>query len=174
LIIADEPTSSLDVTIQGQILDLIRSRQRDKGMAVLLITHDLAVVAQIAKRVVVLYAGHVLEEASVEALFKTALHPYTQGLIASIPYNQPLGKRLYSIPGSIPDARALPPACRFAPRCEARVTYGLEICDHEQPELHLITADHSVRCWLYQSQGGHKAPLDPLSSVVQPNPVGQE
>ena len=159
LIIADEPTSSLDATIQAQILELIQSRQRQKGMAVLLITHDMGVVAKLAQRVVVLYAGHVLEQASVDALYRHPLHPYTQGLIASIPYNQSLGESLYSIPGSIPDARDLPAACRFAPRCEARVAYGLKICDQQEPELCTIAPNHSVRCWLYQAQGNHEAPL---------------
>lgn len=165
LIIADEPTSSLDATIQAQILALIQSRQHQKGMAVLLITHDMGVVAKLAQRVVVLYAGHVLEEAPVEALYRNPLHPYTQGLIASIPYNQNLGESLYAIPGSIPDARALPPACRFAPRCEARVSYGLEICEQQEPELGMIAPDHNVRCWLYQSQASHQAPLEPSQRV---------
>jgi peptide/nickel transport system ATP-binding protein len=161
LLIADEPTSSLDATIQAQILDLIRSQQREKGTAVLLISHNMAIVAQLARRVVVLYAGHVLEQAPIETLFQTPHHPYTQGLIASIPYNQPLGENLHTIPGSMPDARDLPPACRFAPRCEARKTYGLEICDQVEPDLRVITPNHSVRCWLYHSRGDHHAPLDP-------------
>jgi oligopeptide/dipeptide ABC transporter ATP-binding protein len=161
LLIADEPTSSLDATIQAQILDLIQSQQREKGTAVLLISHNLAIVAQLARRVIVLYAGHVLEEAPVEALFRAPHHPYTQGLITSIPYNQPLGESLHTIPGSMPDARDLPPACRFAPRCKARKTYGLEICDRVEPDLLPVAPDHSARCWLYHSKGDHRAPLHP-------------
>lgn len=164
IIIADEPTSSLDATIQAQILQLIKTRQRQKGTAMLLITHDMAAIAQLAQRVVVLYAGHVLEQAPVEALYRHPHHPYTRGLIDSIPANQTLGESLYSIPGSIPDARDLPDACRFAPRCEARVSYGLEICEQRLPELHAIAPAHSVRCWLYHSQGRYKAPLEPEPS----------
>ena len=171
LIIADEPTSSLDATIQAQILELIQSRQRHKGTAMLLITHDMAVVAKLAQRVVVLYAGHVLEQAPVDALYRHPLHPYTQGLIASIPHNQTLGESLYSIPGSIPDARELPTACRFAPRCQARRTYALEICDQQEPELRILAPGHSVRCWLYQSQGSHKAPLEYSQAIGPPKPV---
>jgi oligopeptide/dipeptide ABC transporter ATP-binding protein len=171
LVIADEPTSSLDATIQAQILELIQSRQHHKRMAVLLITHDMAVVAQLAQRVVVLYAGHVLEQAPVKILYKHALHPYTQGMIASIPYYQALGEKMYSIPGSIPDARDLPPACRFAPRCEARVTYGLEICDQLEPELRLIAPQQRVRCWLYQSYDSHVAPLERAQAQASSPPV---
>jgi oligopeptide/dipeptide ABC transporter ATP-binding protein len=159
LLIADEPTSSLDATIQAQILALIESQQREKGSAILLISHNLAVMAQLAQRVIVLYAGHVLEQASVEALFQSPRHPYAQGLIASIPQNQPLEQRLHSIPGNIPDARNLPGGCRFAPRCEARRAYELSICERQTPELLEILPGHSVRCWLYQSQSGHEAPL---------------
>jgi oligopeptide/dipeptide ABC transporter ATP-binding protein len=159
LLIADEPTSSLDATIQAQILALIESQQRLKGTAVLLISHNLAVMAHLAHRVIVLYAGHILEQASVEALFQRPRHPYTQGLIASIPQKQPLAKRLHSIPGNIPDARDLPGGCRFAPRCEARRTYELAICKLQTPELREVRLGHDVRCWLYQSQSGHKAPL---------------
>lgn len=161
LLIADEPTSSLDATIQAQILELIQSHQSRTGMAVLLISHDLAIVAQIAQRVVVLYAGHVVEEASVEDLYQQPLHPYTCGLIASIPYNQTLDEDLYSIPGSIPDPHELPGGCRFAPRCEARQKYELEICERLEPGLQPITPGHHVRCWLYHSHDGHTAPLKP-------------
>jgi oligopeptide/dipeptide ABC transporter ATP-binding protein len=161
LIIADEPTSSLDVTIQAQILALIESQQRDKGTAVLLISHNLAVMAQLAQRVIVLYAGHILEQASAEMIFESPRHPYTQGLIDSIPQNQSIEKRLYSIPGNIPDARDLPQGCRFAPRCEARRAYDLSICERQTPELHELKPGHAVRCWLYQSHSAHIAPLLP-------------
>jgi oligopeptide/dipeptide ABC transporter ATP-binding protein len=161
LLIADEPTSSLDATIQAQILALIKSQQRKKRAAILLISHNLAVMAQVAQRVIVLYAGHILEQASVKALFQNPLQPYTQGLIASIPQNQSLEERLHSIPGNIPDARNLPSGCRFAPRCEARLAYELSICEIQIPELEEISRGHAVRCWLYQSKGDHKAPLEP-------------
>jgi oligopeptide/dipeptide ABC transporter ATP-binding protein len=160
LMIADEPTSALDVTIQAQILELIRTYQAEAGTAVLLISHDLAVVAQLANRVMVLYAGHILEEAPTVSIFDRPYHPYTQGLIASIPYHQELGKPLKMIPGRIPDSRELPSACRFAPRCEARKKYQLEICEQEEPMLKTVTTDHKVRCWLYHSSVDHRAPLD--------------
>lgn len=161
LLIADEPTASLDATIQAEILDLIHAQQREKGMAILLISHNLAVIAQLAERVVVLYAGHILEQAPVEILFQQPHHPYTQGLIVSLPYNQKLNERLHSIPGTIPDARNLPHGCRFAPRCAARERYKLDICERETPELDIIAAGHQVRCWLYQSSADHTAPLQP-------------
>jgi peptide/nickel transport system ATP-binding protein len=138
---------------------LIEAQQSLKGTAVLLISHNLAVMAHLVHRVIVLYAGHVLEQACVETLFRRPRHPYTQGLIASIPQNQPLEKRLHSIPGNIPDARDLPGGCRFAPRCEARRTYELSICEIQTPELREVRPGHAVRCWLYQSQSGHEAPL---------------
>ncbi len=168
LIIADEPTSALDATIQAQILNLLESQyQRDAG-AVLLISHNLAIVAEMAKRVIVLYAGHVIEQASAEALFQNPFHPYTQGLIASMPQNQVPDKRMYSIPGRIPDAQDLPRGCRFHPRCDARKQYQLAICERETPELQLVEPDHHVRCWLYQSQGDHTAPF-PEGPVATPD-----
>jgi peptide/nickel transport system ATP-binding protein len=161
LIIADEPTSSLDATIQAQILALLKSKQEENGTTILLISHNLAVMAQFVQRVVVLYAGHVLEQAPVGEIFDRPLHPYTQGLIASMPQKQARESRLYSIPGSIPDARDLPKGCRFAPRCEARTTYQLAICDEDMPSLNQLSGEHDIRCWLYQSQDGHSAPLNP-------------
>jgi peptide/nickel transport system ATP-binding protein len=161
LIIADEPTSSLDATIQAQILALLKSKQVENRTTILLISHNLAVMAQFAQRVVVLYAGHVLEQAPVGELFERPLHPYTQGLIASIPQKQARETRLYNIPGSMPDGRDLPTGCRFAPRCEARAAYQLTICEDVIPSLEELPGEHRIRCWLYQSQAGHIAPLDP-------------
>ncbi len=161
LIIADEPTSSLDATIQAQILNLLLSQVRKRGAAILLISHNLAVMAQMAERIIVLYAGHALEVASSQHLFSKPYHPYTQGLIDAIPQHQQSGERLRSIPGSVPDARALPEGCRFAPRCEARKTFGLSICEEQTPQLKVVTPGHQVRCWLYHSGGDHEAPLLP-------------
>ena len=159
LLIADEPTTALDVTIQAQILDLMRDLRRDMGTSVILITHDLGVVAEMAERVAVMYAGEIVEQAEVNALFDEPLHPYTQGLIGSIPVLGEIKERLDVIPGSVPNLVNLPPGCRFAPRCQARVKYALTICDEVKPELEEVKPGHYVRCWLYQSTEGHVAPL---------------
>ena len=159
LLIADEPTTALDVTIQAQILDLMRDLRRDMGTSVILITHDLGVVAEMADRVAVMYAGEIVEQADVTSLFDEPMHPYTQGLIGSIPILGEIKEKLDVIPGSVPNLVNLPPGCRFAPRCQARVKYGLEICTKTEPELNEAKANHLVRCWLYQNAEGHTAPL---------------
>ena len=144
LIIADEPTTALDVTIQAQILELMKKIQQDKGMSILLITHDLGVVAEMCSRVIVMYAGKIVEEAPVEILFANPTHPYTQGLIASVPKLGSGVKVLPSIPGSVPDLSAMPKGCRFAPRCK----YATEKCHQEQPELLSVGEKQKCRCWL--------------------------
>ena len=159
LLIADEPTTALDVTIQAQILDLMRNLRQNIGTAIILITHDLGVIADMAERVAVMYAGYIVEQADVVPLFETPLHPYTQGLIGSIPILGKLKERLEVIPGSVPNLVNLPPGCRFAPRCRARTEYALSICTEKEPELVLHSPNHSVRCWLYQDTDGHRAPL---------------
>jgi oligopeptide/dipeptide ABC transporter ATP-binding protein len=151
LLIADEPTTALDVTIQAQILDLMRSLQARLGSAIVLITHDLGIVAEMASRVAVMYAGRIVEEAVVRTLFKRPMHPYTQGLLASIPVLGQVTDELDVIPGTVPNLINLPPGCRFAPRCRARVENGLEICTEKEPELLLVEPDHKARCWLHQS-----------------------
>lgn len=161
LLIADEPTTALDVTIQAQILDLMRDLRREMGTSVILITHDLGVVAEMAERVAVMYAGEIVEQTDVNSLFDEPLHPYTQGLIGSIPILGEIKERLDVIPGSVPNLVNLPPGCRFAPRCLSRVKYGLTICNDVKPELDELKPDHFVRCWLYTSaeEHGHIAPL---------------
>ncbi len=160
LLIADEPTTALDVTIQAQILDLMRDLREKMGTSVILITHDLGVVAEMAERVAVMYAGEIVEQAEVNALFEKPLHPYTQGLIGSIPVLGQLKERLDVIPGSVPNLVNLPVGCRFAPRCTAREKFGLKICTDKKPELTDAASNgHLVRCWLYQDGEGHKAPL---------------
>jgi oligopeptide/dipeptide ABC transporter ATP-binding protein len=159
LLIADEPTTALDVTIQAQILDLMRELRSKLGTAIILITHDLGVVAEMADRVAVMYAGQIVEEAEVETLFARPLHPYTQGLIASIPVLGKVLDRLEVIPGSVPNLIDLPPGCRFAPRCRARVQFNLAICEERVPDLADLEAGHAARCWLYQDFGEHHAPL---------------
>jgi peptide/nickel transport system ATP-binding protein len=159
LLIADEPTTALDVTIQAQILDLMRDLSTRWNTSVILITHDLGVVAEMAQRVAVMYAGRIVEQASVKVLFDQPLHPYTQGLIASIPGLGKVAERLEVIPGSVPNLINLPPGCRFAPRCQARVQHELAICTEQEPSLLDAGRDHQARCWLYESRGEHHAPL---------------
>ena len=145
LLVADEPTTALDVTIQAQILDLLEKLRRDLRLSILLITHDLAVVAETAQRVVVMYAGQVVEQAGVRALFAEPLHPYTRGLLDSLPRPGAGAAPLQAIPGVVPDLRRLPPGCRFAERCP-RV---FDRC-REQPVPLLERPDgRSVRCLLY-------------------------
>ncbi len=145
LLVADEPTTALDVTIQAQILDLLEKLRRDLRLSILLITHDLAVVAETAQRVVVMYAGQVVEQAGVRALFAEPLHPYTRGLLDSLPRPGAGDAPLQAIPGVVPDLRRLPPGCRFAERCP-RV---FDRC-REQPVPLLVRPDgRSVRCLLY-------------------------
>ncbi len=159
LLIADEPTTALDVTIQAQILDLMRNLRENTGTAIILITHDLGVVAEMCERVAVMYAGEIVEQAEVGALFDQPLHPYTQGLIGSIPILGKLKDRLDVIPGSVPNLINLPPGCRFAPRCRAMQQHGLKICTDTKPDLIEARPGHKVRCWLYQNADGHRAPL---------------
>jgi oligopeptide/dipeptide ABC transporter ATP-binding protein len=150
LLIADEPTTALDVTIQAQILDLMRDLQKDLKTAVILITHDLGVVAEMADRVAVMYAGEIVEETDVRTIFKQPLHPYTKGLIGSIPVLGSLKPTLATIPGIVPSLIDLPRGCRFASRCAPRVENGLEICLDRKPHLIEIEEGHKVRCWLYE------------------------
>ena len=150
LLIADEPTTALDVTIQAQILDLIRELQESSNTAVLLITHDLGVVAEMAHRVAVMYAGEIVEEADVNTIFHQPLHPYTQGLIGSIPVLGVMKDELDTIPGVVPSLIDMPAGCRFASRCVDRVQNGLEICTEQKPELKARGNGHKVRCWLYE------------------------
>lgn len=154
LLIADEPTTALDVTIQAQILDLMRDLQGSSSTAVILITHDLGVVAEMAHRVAVMYAGEVVEETDVRTIFKNPSHPYTQGLVGSIPVLGQLKDVLDTIPGVVPGLIDLPTGCRFASRCVARVQHGLEICTEKKPELLETEPGHRVRCWLYQEDPG--------------------
>lgn len=166
LLIADEPTTALDVTIQAQILDLMLALRDQLGTAIILITHDLGVIAETADRVAVMYAGQIVEQASMTSLFEQPLHPYTMGLINSIPVLGEVKDRLEVIEGTVPNLIDLPPGCRFAPRCRARVEHELTICTEQIPDLKTIQFEHSVRCWLYHDQDQHRAPL----SVSNRNP----
>lgn len=159
LLIADEPTTALDVTIQAQILDLIRGLREKLDTAVILITHDLGVIAEMADQVAVMYAGEIVEFADVAPIFAKPLHPYTQGLLGSIPVLGKVVNRLEVIPGLVPNLIDLPPGCRFAPRCHLREKYGLKICSQQKPDLKEVESGHTVRCWLYTNAGDHKAPI---------------
>jgi oligopeptide/dipeptide ABC transporter ATP-binding protein len=145
LLIADEPTTALDVTIQAQIMDLLRSLKQELGMAVLLITHDLGVVAHFAERVAVMYAGKIVEQGQVRDIFKRAAHPYTQALLAALPDPQNPTKRLEAIPGRVPSARMLPPGCAFCARCRL----AFEPCPSVLPELYEIAPGHHAACLLH-------------------------
>lgn len=147
LLIADEPTTALDVTIQAQILDLIRQLNKETGTAVMLITHDLGVVAEMCQRVIVMYAGKVVEEGVVRDIFNEPLHPYTQGLLASVPQLRENKDRLYSIPGNVPMLHKEMTGCRFAARCE----HAMPMCEERLPELTERSSGHLVRCWLHAS-----------------------
>jgi len=149
LLLADEPTTALDVTIQAQILDLLRRLQAELGMSIVFITHDLGVVAEFANRVVVMYAGRVVESASVSELFRAPKHPYTQGLLASVPpMTGDKPRRLTTIEGMVPSLDQLPPGCRFAQRCALRQGGGAEFerCDVEEPALLDVGGGHLSRC----------------------------
>ncbi len=159
LLIADEPTTALDVTIQAQILDLLRDLRERMDTAVILITHDLGVISEMADRVAVMYAGRIVEQTDVRTLFAKPMHPYTQGLMASIPVLGTVKDKLDVIPGSVPNLVNLPPGCQFAPRCRSRMQYQLKICTEIEPELEPVGTGHIARCWLYQDHEGHTAPL---------------
>jgi peptide/nickel transport system ATP-binding protein len=145
LLIADEPTTALDVTIQAQILDLMRQLNRESETAIMMITHDLGVVAEMCHRVVVMYAGNVVEEGDVRSILKEPKHPYTIGLLHSLPKLEGARKRLYSIPGNVPIPGSLTVGCRFAPRCE----HATDRCRTEMPELRPAGPNRRTRCWLY-------------------------
>lgn len=149
IILADEPSTALDVTIQAQILDLIRELQQELNTSVILITHDLGVIAETVRRVLVMYTGRVVEEANVGDLFNRPLHPYTEGLMGSIPSMEEKQnkdtERLREIPGIVPDLNRLPRGCSFSPRC-LRVK---EVCYQEEPSFLEVQPNHYVRCWLY-------------------------
>ena len=144
LVIADEPTTALDVTVQAQILELLRDMKDEFNLSLLLITHDLGVIAETADRVAVMYTGRIVEEGPVRDIFRNPLHPYTRGLMASIPGGD-AGTRLRAIEGAVPALSALPPGCTFAPRCP----YRMDVCTTAVPALVEIEPDHYARCYLH-------------------------
>ncbi|MGH2331555.1 ABC transporter ATP-binding protein [Thermoanaerobacter mathranii] len=148
LLIADEPTTALDVTIQAQILDLLRKIKQERNMALMLITHDLGIVAEMADYVVVMYAGKVIEEAPVKELFKNPKHPYTRGLLKAKPIIGQRKERLYTIPGQVPNPIGLGDYCYFSDRCE----FAMEVCRQQIPQLTADEKGHKVACWLYEGE----------------------
>ncbi|OQY46966.1 MAG: methionine ABC transporter ATP-binding protein [Anaerolineaceae bacterium 4572_78] len=152
LLIADEPTTALDVTIQAQILELMDKMQDQFGTSILVITHDMGIVAEMADRVAVMYAGQIVEQASVFELFDNSKHPYTTALLASIPILGERKEKLSTIPGSVPNLVDLPPACRFAPRCQVRLEKQMTRCTEEMPPLFNVTDNHIARCWVYEDK----------------------
>lgn len=150
LLIADEPTTALDVTIEAQILRLMRKLQEEQGTSILMITHNLGVVAEICDRVYVMYAGQVVEEADVRTLFKHPAHPYTVGLMKSLPGMRDRQERLYNIRGMVPSLSNMPRGCRFSPRCDR----ACDRCRTEAPPLIDLGGGHKARCFLFEKEGG--------------------
>ncbi|ALX50386.1 ABC transporter ATP-binding protein [Lentibacillus amyloliquefaciens] len=153
MLLADEPTTALDVTIQAQILDIMRNLNKERDTAILLITHDLGVVAELCERVIVMYAGQVVEEGSVREILKDPQHPYTRGLIRSLPKLHGDEQSLYSIPGTVPKPGMAQSGCQFAPRCE----FAFDRCFKEPPELYDLGDGRSSRCFLYDKKEGDAA-----------------
>jgi oligopeptide transport system ATP-binding protein len=144
ILIADEPTTALDVTIQAQIIELVKGFRQNLGMSIIWITHDLGIIAGLAHRVMVMYAGYVVERASVDDLYAQPLHPYTRGLLGSLPrVDAESGKDLVNIEGMPPDLLTKPVGCPFAPRCQ----YVFDRCEQENPPLEMVVKDHEVACW---------------------------
>lgn len=160
LLIADEPTTALDVTIQAQILELLRESCRDFGTSLILVTHDLGVVARLADRVAVMYAGRIIEDGPVATMLTDPAHPYARGLLDAAPrLGQVAGQRLRDIPGSIPDLSRPVTGCAFAPRCGRQAELGLASCHDDMPPFLAITHDHAARCWgLQNTNGAHAMP----------------
>src|SRR5262249_12885799 len=158
LLIADEPTTALDVTIQAQILDLMRDLQHELGMSVLLITHDLGIVAKMARHVAVMHAGQIVEYAPTPQLFQQPRHPYTRGLFASLPSRHRRGVDLATLDGVVPQATHWPPACRFEPRCPSR----WDICTTLTPRVLETAPDHATRCHLYDPNIVDRPGLDAM------------
>lgn len=148
VLIADEPTTALDVTIQAQIIDIIQNLQKQLGMSILFITHDLGVVAEVCDKIAVMYAGQVVEEGTTDSLFEKPLHPYTHGLIQSLPKLYEDQEELSTIQGTVPSPYHYPSGCRYAERCP----FATELCREKQPELLTIEPEKKVRCWMYSKE----------------------
>ncbi len=160
LLIADEPTTSLDVTVQAQIIELVKGLQAELNMAVIWITHDLGVVARLTKRLIVMYAGHIVESGPIKPVFHDPAHPYTLGLLGSVPKTATRpDEELHFIDGSPPDMIHLPPGCPFSPRC----IYRIDVCDEQRPELALVGENRQAACWNIQATG-HRPAVQPAEA----------
>jgi oligopeptide transport system ATP-binding protein len=158
LLIADEPTTALDVTVQAQIIELVKQLQAELNMAVIWITHDLGVVARLTRRLIVLYAGHIVESGPIKPIFRDPVHPYTLGLLGSVPKSaSPKDQDLKYIDGSPPDMIHLPPGCSFAPRC----IYRTEICEAQRPDLFAVGENRLAACWNIEATGHHRMAQTP-------------
>ncbi|MCC7242807.1 MAG: ABC transporter ATP-binding protein [Acidobacteria bacterium] len=165
LVIADEPTTALDVTVQAQILDLLRDMKQEFGISLLLITHDLGVIAETADRVAIMYAGRIVEQGPVREIFRHPAHPYTRGLLESIPGGA-AGSRLKAIDGAVPNLASLPPGCSFGPRCARHMPQ----CDRAFPDVTHVGIDHTVRCFLHSVT--HRGGTAAAASEGGPRPAG--
>ena len=168
ILIADEPTTALDVTIQAQILELMKSLQEELGMAIIMITHDLGVVAQMCDEVIVMYAGSICEQGTADEIFYNPCHEYTKGLMRSIPTADTAGTKLQPITGTPIDLLNMPAGCPFAPRCDA----AMKICINQRCERMIINDDHMAACWMNVKNGVERGELE----LVEPeaNPEGGE
>src|SRR5699024_4852923 len=162
VLIADEPTTALDVTIQAQILELLRSIQEELGTSIIIITHDLGVVANIAHRVAVMYGGKLIETGLVDEVYFEPVHPYTWGLLSSMPQTNKTNTRLPSIPGTPPDLSNPPKGCPFAPRC----AYAMQNCVEEMPESVRVTDTHEGSCWLMDERAPHVEIPEPIREMA--------
>ena len=154
LLIADEPTTALDVTIQAQIIDLMVELKQKINASIMLITHDMGVVAEMADSIMVMYAGQVVEYGTARQIFRNPLHPYTQGLLASIPRLDKDSERLYAIPGTVPSLNAMPSGCRFCVRCSC----AMDVCREKNPPIYETPEGQQVRCWKYRDSFSEVAP----------------
>jgi peptide/nickel transport system ATP-binding protein len=159
LLLADEPTTALDVTVQAQIIDLLKRLKHERAGSTILITHDLGIVAQLCERVAVMYAGSIVEVGPIQAILENPLHPYTRGLISCVPRLGSTGRRLPSIPGMVPDLVRPPDGCKFNPRCQ----HAFEPCVRRRPRLVEVSAEHMVACYLYPE----------VLAEYEPGPVGE-
>ncbi|MEO7241711.1 MAG: ABC transporter ATP-binding protein [Variovorax sp.] len=161
VLIADEPTTALDVTVQAQIFDLLRTLRREMNLAIILITHDFGVIAQFADRALVMYAGRIVESATVRTLFRAPRHPYTRALMELIPRHDRSARRPQPIPGSVPQLSEMPPGCRFAPRC----VYAEPACSDSEPPLETLASGSEVACWRHEDVVASVAAASPASQV---------
>ena len=159
VLIADEPTTALDVTIQAQIIDIIQNLQKQLGMSIIFITHDLGVVAEICDKIAVMYAGQVVEEGTTESLFEKPLHPYTNGLIQSLPKLYEDQEELSTIHGTVPSPYNYPTGCRYAERCP----FASDVCREKQPELLTVELEKKVRCWMYSKEWQGETPMKEMT-----------